>query len=80
MVDVKVRKLEDWVVETLRDRARRAGRSLEQELRQVLTEEALGAQRAAGGQFAALRCEMKKKHGTVSDSVPLIREDRDARG
>ena len=80
MVDVKVRKLEEWVIETLKDRARRAGHSLEQELRRVLTEEALEAQRAAGHRLDALRREMSEKHGTFSDSTPLIREDRDTRG
>jgi len=79
-MDVKIRKLEDWVVEALRDRARRAGHSLENELRRVLTDEALAAQHAAGRRFETLRREMVKKHGVFADSVPLMREDRDARG
>jgi plasmid stability protein len=35
MADVKIRKLDDWVVESFRARAKRAGRSLEDELRQT---------------------------------------------
>ena len=38
MADVKIRKLDHWVVESFRARARQAGRSLEEELRQFLTE------------------------------------------
>ena len=40
MADVKIRKLDDWVVESFRARAKQAGRSLEEELRQFLTEAA----------------------------------------
>ena len=40
MADVKIRKLDDWVVASFRACARQAGRSLEEELRQFLTEAA----------------------------------------
>jgi plasmid stability protein len=36
MADVRVRKLEDWVVNWFRVQAKRHGRSLEGELRQAL--------------------------------------------
>jgi plasmid stability protein len=80
MADVKVRKLDDWVVDSLRARAKHAGHSLEHELRQVLIDKALEAQHAAAQRFTALRREMQNKYGVFSDSTPLIREDRDARG
>lgn len=48
MADVKIRKLDDWVVESCRAQARRAGRSLEEELRQFLT----GAARERRWRFA----------------------------
>jgi plasmid stability protein len=80
VADVKVRKLAGWVVETLRLRATRAGHSLEQELREVLTDKALEGQHAAAPRFAALRSEMAQKYGAMPDSTPLIREDRDTRG
>jgi plasmid stability protein len=38
MADAKIRKLDDWVVQSFRARAKEAGRSLEEELRQFLTE------------------------------------------
>lgn len=80
MADVKVRKLDDWVVEAIKARARRAGRSLEEELRRVITDTALKAQHEFADRSAAWRKAMRRKHGTFSDSTPLIREDRDTRG
>ena len=41
MAEVKIRKLPDWVVAHHKRAAERAGRSLEEELRQFLTEKAL---------------------------------------
>jgi len=80
MADVKVRKLDDWVVATIRTRAQRAGRSLEQELRRMLTEAVLNAQRDFGERAAALRRDLRKRHGILADSTPGIREDRESRG
>lgn len=80
MADVKVRKLNYWVVETIRKRAEQAGHSLEEELRRILTEAALKAQHDFASHSAAWRRIMQKKHGTFSDSTALIREDREARG
>ena len=41
MTDVRVRNVDDWVVELHRNRAKLEGRSLENELRQVITDAAL---------------------------------------
>ncbi len=35
MADVKIRKLDDWVVESFRAQAKKSGHSLEAELRQL---------------------------------------------
>jgi len=40
MADVKIRKLPEWVVVAFKDRAAHRGRSLEEELRSLLTEAA----------------------------------------
>ncbi len=80
MADVRIRKLDDWVVATLRGRAERAGRSLEEELRVVLTEAALQPQHEFARRVAALREEVRREHGLFPDSTDLIREDREARG
>jgi plasmid stability protein len=36
MADLRIRRLDDWVAVALRDRAKRNGHSLEEELRQAL--------------------------------------------
>jgi plasmid stability protein len=80
MADVKIRKLEDWVVATHRTIAEQAGRSLEEELRRVVTEAAARPQKAFAVQVRALQENLAKKYGVMPDSTPLIREDRDRRG
>lgn len=80
MADVKVRKLDDWVVAALRERARRGGRSLEDELRVVLRAAALQPQRAFLEKARSVRRAIAQRHGQLSDSTPLIREDRETRG
>ncbi len=80
MSDVRVRKLEDWVVGWFRTQAKRHGRSLEGELREVLTEAALRRKREIVAELRADLTLLEQKHGQFSDSAALIREDRDARG
>ena len=80
MADVKIRKLDDWVVETHRTIAEQAGHSLEEELRRVVTEVALRPQQAFAAQIRVLQENLAKKYGVMPDSTPLIREDRDRRG
>lgn len=80
MADVKIRKLDDWVADYFRARARRSGRSLEEELRRELTEAALRVRREFAAESRKIRAELKSKYGVFSDSAELIREDREARG
>ena len=80
MAEVKVRKLEDWVVKAWQSRARGAGRSLEEELRQALTEGALRPQQEFASMAAQLRAVIQKAVGPMSDSTAHIRADREARG
>jgi plasmid stability protein len=80
MTEVRVRRLEEWVVEALRSRAKRHGRSLEGELRELLSEEALRPRVEAANRAEALRQAINNEHGLLPDSAVHIREDRDARG
>jgi plasmid stability protein len=80
MVDLRIRRLDDWVAEALRARAKRNGDSLEEVLREVLRHDV----KREKEQFVAEHMEMLKrlrdKYGTFSDSTLYIREERDARG
>ena len=80
MADVKIRRLEDWVVESFRARARQAGRSLEEELRQHLTETARERRRRFVAELEELNAKLREKYGELPDSTPLIREERDRYG
>lgn len=80
MADVKVRNLPDWVVASFRNRAQSEGRSLEEELRVLLTDEATKRRQETLRKLKAFQAKMRKKYGELSDSTPGIREDRQARG
>ncbi len=80
MAEVRVRNLEPWVVEFLRDQARHSGRSLESYLRQHLREEAMRNRLAFADTLEARQAEFRAKFGVLSDSSELIRQDREERG
>ena len=80
MTEVRIRNVAEWVVESLRARARSKGHSLEGELRELLTEEAMRPKKELAGQLRRMRDELRDKYGSFSDSAALIREDRDSRG
>jgi plasmid stability protein len=80
MTEVRIRNVDDWVVESLRLRARSKGQSLEGALRDLLRQEAMRPKLELADQLREMREELRKKYGTFSDSAALIREDRDSRG
>ena len=80
MADVKVRNLPDWVVASFRNKAQHEGRSLEEELRMLLTGEAMKRRQETVRKLKAFQTKMLKKYGELSDSTPGIREERQARG
>jgi len=80
MSDVRVRNLDDDVVAQLKDRARMNGRSLENEIREALTELATRSRREVVERAAQLRASIKAESGVLTDSAPFIREERDRRG
>jgi plasmid stability protein len=80
MPDVKIRRLPEWVLEALEARARQAGRSLEEELRVLLTEAATRSRQGCLENLAAFREQLRRRYGSMSDSTPLIRQDRQERG
>ncbi len=80
MGDVRVRNLDDNVVAEFKDRAKRNGRSLEAELRDVLTTEAYRLRRELGDRAQQFREELRTKYGEFPDSTPDICEERDRVG
>jgi plasmid stability protein len=80
MADIRVRNLDENIVAQLKDQARLHGKSLEGELRDALTELATRPRREAAEEAAQLREAIKAESGILTDSTPLIREERDHRG
>ena len=77
MAQVIVRNLEDSVVEVLKERAALRGHSLEQELRDTLTQAAKFTPQERRNNADKIRAQARWISGT--DSTDLIREDRDSR-
>jgi hypothetical protein len=81
MSEVRVRNLESWVVDFLRDRAKAEGHQhLESFLREHLREEALRKRREWATRLKAQQDEFRRKYGVLSDSTAGIHQDRDERG
>ena len=75
MAQIIVRNLDDAVVERLKARARSNGRSLEAEVRQILEQSAKVDMATARQHVMEIRKKLAGRKFT--DSVELIREDRD---
>lgn len=80
MTEVRIRNVDDWVVEWHRSRAKREGRSLESELRDLLTIVALERKQAVAQEMRADLDLLRNKYGQFPDSAVSIREDRERRG
>ena len=80
MTDVRVRDLDDDIVSLLKEQARGNQRTLENYIREVLTELAMRPRRELAERAARLRESIKVESGVMTDSAPFIREERDRRG
>lgn len=76
VVQVLVRDMDAEVVERLKQRARRHGRSLQREAKAIL-EEAASRQTMEEARAAALRIRRRLAAREFSDSVDLIHADRE---
>jgi hypothetical protein len=78
MGDIKVRKLDDWIVGVHQDIAEQAGKSLEQHLRELLAASALEAQKRFAEDARNRLKASREKYPNVRPSVDVIREHREA--
>lgn len=76
MAQVKIRELDDVVVDRLKRRARRHGRSLEEELRLIVSAAVLPDVEGFLAAAAALRAACPPQPAEALSEV-LLREDRD---
>ena len=79
MAELRVRNLEEWVVDELKTQAKAKGRSLEADLRERLRELAMRPRQDMAERAARLRSAIAQECGLLPDSVEAIRQERDAR-
>jgi plasmid stability protein len=77
MANVTIRNLDDAVVATLKAQAKAHNRSLEAELRELLTRAAAQRERMAAFRAEAKRIRAMTPDVPQTDSAELLREDRD---
>ncbi|MBK1657834.1 FitA-like ribbon-helix-helix domain-containing protein [Paracraurococcus ruber] len=79
MAQVLVRNLDDAVVERLKARAAKAGRSLEAELREIVTAAARPSREEVFARLDAIRARSRLLAPGEPTAAAMIREDRDSR-
>ncbi|MBI1743904.1 Arc family DNA-binding protein [Candidatus Acetothermia bacterium] len=76
MPNILIRDVPDKVLKTLKERAIRQHRSLQQELRAILEDSVKHSAHEALAGTRRLRRKLTRSGRTFSDSVHLLREDR----
>jgi plasmid stability protein len=79
MAQLLVRNLDDDVVASLKRRAADRKRSLQAEIRDILTEAANPSRGELLATIDALRARSRPRHAGEPSAVDMIREDRDTR-
>lgn len=80
VTEIRLHNVDESVCDMLKEQAGRKGMSLNAYLNALLEEQATKPQREFAAQARIRLLELKQKYGTFTDSVHLIREDRDMRG
>jgi plasmid stability protein len=80
MTELRIRKLDDWVTSWLKSQAKLHNRSLEKELRELLTQTVRSHKARVADQMLADLKALEQKHGLFPDGARGIREERDQRG
>ena len=80
MTELRIRKLDDWVTSWIKGQAKLHGRSLEKELRELLTETVRSRKQHITNQLLTDLEALEQKHGLFADGTKGIREERDKRG
>lgn len=80
MTELRIRKLDDWVTSRLRSQAKLHNRSLEKELRELLTKTVRSRKEQIAKQMLSDLEAIERRHGLFPDCAKGIREERDKRG
>jgi plasmid stability protein len=74
--NVLIRNLSDETLQKLKSLAKEHGRSLQQELKEVLDRHATTSSSDIAKRASAIRKRLEKKGAKLTDSTKLLREDR----
>ncbi len=78
MTELRLRNIDPWAVELIRDMARRKSQSMEQFLKEHLYELAQHEKKELLAEIRREREEQRQKYGVGPDSTHGIRVERDA--
>jgi len=77
MTEVRLRNVDPWVVESLRAMAKKNGRSMENEIKDALYKIASAPKKKMLERLRVLREKQRREIGTLPDSTPDIRAERE---
>lgn len=80
MSELRIRNVEEWIVETFRTLAKLNGRSMEAEIKELLRDRARSRKESLADELRAMNRDLEDKYGLLPDSAEYIREDRDNGG
>ena len=76
MAELRIRKIDDWVLAVHQRLAHRENDSLGNRLRRLLTEAAIEPQFRSADRAEAQLHLLKEKYGVMADSADLLRDER----
>lgn len=79
MTELRIRNVDDAIVDIHRHNAKRNGTSLEAELKRILTESAFSKRRALSEQLQRERDELRDRYGDFPSSTEFMRANREGR-
>lgn len=77
MTELRIRNIDQWVVDLHRHNSKKKGTSLDTELKRVLTEAAFAKRQTVAKELEAERNELRQKYGEFPSSVAYIRDTRE---
>lgn len=80
MTEVRIRNLDEWVTAWWKLQARLHGRSLQKELRELLTERARSNKRQLADRLLSDLDDLERRHGVFAGGTQGIRAERESRG
>jgi plasmid stability protein len=79
MTELRIRNVDEWIVDQHRTNAKQRGTSLELELKRILAEAAFSKRQRIADEIEQHLRSVQAKYGTLPSSVEALRDLRDGR-